>query len=73
MAVSFAVPSEFHSSLPCTPSSAVNQSLPRQSVRTEGEEGPCPGLMSATMWVLAASPLVDQSSVSWTPSVPLKE
>ena len=56
-----AVPSLFHSSLPCVPSSAVKKSVPSTAVRTRGTMPPV-GLMSLTSTVPAAVPSLFHNS-----------
>src|SRR5262249_26859185 len=50
-----AVPSLFHSSVPCVPSLAVKNSVPLTLVKLLGKEGP-PGVMSLTTTVTVAVP-----------------
>ena len=57
-----AVPSLFHSSTPCVPSSAAKNSVPFTFVRSLGYELRLPGLMSLTRTVPAAVPSLFHSS-----------
>ena len=57
------VPSLFHSSSPCAPSSAVKKRVLPTARRFEGSEESTPGRMSATCTVPARVPLLLQSSV----------
>src|SRR5262249_4249747 len=68
-----AVPSLFHSSRPCVPSSAVKNSLPLTSVSHQGYEVALPGLRSLTSTVPAARPSLFHSSRPLTPSCAVKE
>src|SRR5262245_60070145 len=76
MTVPCAVPSLFHSSKPCTPSSAVKNSVPLTSVRfpihAAGNPPAGPGLMSLTILVPAAVPSLFHSSRPCTPSSAVK-
>ena len=63
-----AVPSLFHSSTPCVPSSAAKNSVPLTFVRSLGYELALPGLMSLTRTVPAAVPSLFHSSCPCVPS-----
>ena len=54
------------------PSVAWKNRVPFTFVRYFGYEPPMPGLMSATICVPAAVPLLSHSSVPWLPSLALK-
>jgi hypothetical protein len=67
IAVPAAVPSEDHSSVPLTPSSAAKYSLPLKTVKVAGELPVDPDRMSATIDVPTAVPSEVQSSEPLTP------
>src|SRR5262249_1143546 len=62
------VPSLFHSSHPCVPSSALKNSVPLTFVRWRGPELPLPVLMSLTSTVPASVPSLFHSSCPCLPS-----
>src|SRR4029078_8930751 len=63
------VPSDFQSSAPFVPSSAVKKTVPPTLVRRNGAELSGPGRMSFTRLVPALVPSLFQSSVPATPSL----
>ena len=71
-AVPAAVPSLFHSSQPCVPSSAEKNSVPLTFVRSLGSKRAAAGSMSLTRTVPAAVPSLFHSSHPCVPSLAAK-